>query len=42
SMLVLVGNAAARRVARNRRLTALASRAAGVFLIGFGVKLTTN
>ncbi|HEX2530570.1 MAG TPA: leucine efflux protein LeuE [Burkholderiaceae bacterium] len=42
SMLVLVGNAAARHVARNRRLTVLASKAAGVFLIGFGIKLTTN
>ncbi len=41
-MLVLVGNAAARRLARQRRITTLASRLAGVFLIGFGVKLTTN
>ncbi len=42
SMLVLIGNAAARRLAQQRRVTALASRLAGIFLIGFGVKLTTN
>lgn len=42
SLLVLVGNAAARRLSRNRRIAAFASRAAGVFLIGFGIKLTTN
>ncbi|WP_292932734.1 leucine efflux protein LeuE [Noviherbaspirillum sp.] len=42
SMLVLVGNAAAKRLARNRRIAAFASRAAGMFLIGFGIKLTTN
>lgn len=42
SMLILVGNAAARRLARQRRITRLASRLAGVFLIGFGIKLTTN
>jgi threonine/homoserine/homoserine lactone efflux protein len=42
SLLVLVGNAAARRLARNRRIAAWASKAAGVFLIGFGIKLTTN
>jgi len=42
SLLVLVGNAAARRLAHNRRIAAFATRAAGVFLIGFGIKLTTN
>jgi threonine/homoserine/homoserine lactone efflux protein len=42
SLLVLVGNAAARRLARNRRVATFASRAAGIFLIGFGIKLTTN
>lgn len=42
SLLVLVGNIAARRLARNRRIAAYASKAAGIFLIGFGIKLTTN
>ncbi|MEN3295459.1 MAG: leucine efflux protein [Burkholderiales bacterium] len=42
SLLVIGGNAAARRLARNRRIAAFASRAAGIFLIGFGIKLTTN
>ena len=42
SLLVLVGNMAARRLARNRAIATLASRAAGVFLIGFGIKLTTQ
>jgi leucine efflux protein len=42
SLLVLAGNAAARRLSRNRRIAAFASRAAGIFLIGFGIKLTTN
>ncbi|MBB5393949.1 MULTISPECIES: leucine efflux protein LeuE [unclassified Herbaspirillum] len=42
SILVLAGNAAARRLARNRTIATLASRAAGVFLIGFGIKLTTQ
>jgi threonine/homoserine/homoserine lactone efflux protein len=42
SLLVLVGNAAAKRLARNRRIASFASRAAGIFLIGFGIKLTTN
>jgi threonine/homoserine/homoserine lactone efflux protein len=42
SMLVLAGNAAARRLAQQRRLTQFASRLAGFFLIGFGFKLTTN
>lgn len=42
SLLVLIGNAATRRLARNRRITAFVSRAAGIFLIGFGIKLTNN
>ncbi len=42
SLLVLVGNIAARRLARNRHIAAFASKAAGIFLIGFGIKLTTN
>jgi leucine efflux protein len=42
SLLVFIGNAAAKRLARNRRIAAFASRAAGIFLIGFGIKLTTN
>jgi threonine/homoserine/homoserine lactone efflux protein len=42
SLLVCAGNAAAKRLARNRRIAACASRVAGIFLIGFGIKLTTN
>lgn len=42
SLLVLVGNAAAKRLAHNRTIATLASRAAGVFLIGFGIKLSTH
>jgi leucine efflux protein len=42
SLLVLAGNMAAKCLAHNRHLGRLASRAAGVFLIGFGIKLTTN
>lgn len=42
SLLVLAGNAAAQRLARHRGIAALASRAAGIFLIGFGIKLTTS
>jgi len=42
SLLVLLGNVAARRLAHNRRIGAYASKAAGIFLIGFGLKLTTN
>jgi len=41
-MLVLVGNLAAKRLKNNRRIASLASRAAGVFLVGFGIKLSTN
>lgn len=42
SLLVLAGNAAATRLKNNRRIASIASRAAGIFLIGFGIKLTTN
>jgi leucine efflux protein len=42
SLLVLTGNAIAQRLKGNRRVAAFASKAAGVFLIGFGIKLTTN
>lgn len=42
SLLVVGGNAAARRLARNRRIAGYATKAAGIFLIGFGIKLTTN
>ncbi|HVK94595.1 MAG TPA: leucine efflux protein LeuE [Noviherbaspirillum sp.] len=42
SLLVIAGNAAAKRLAGNRRIAAFASKAAGIFLIGFGIKLSTN
>lgn len=42
SLLVIVGNIAARRLAHHRRIAAFAAKAAGIFLIGFGIKLTTN
>lgn len=42
SLLVLVGNATAKRLARNRRIATISSKAAGIFLIGFSIKLTTN
>ncbi|MBS1187912.1 MAG: leuE [Burkholderiaceae bacterium] len=42
SMLVLVGNTVAKRLARNRRITGFAAKAAGFFLIGFGIKLSFN
>jgi leucine efflux protein len=42
SLLVMLGNTAAKRLGHNRRIAAFASRAAGIFLIGFGIKLTTN
>jgi leucine efflux protein len=42
SLLVVVGNAFAKRLSRHRGITTMASRLAGVFLIGFGIKLTTN
>lgn len=40
--LVLLLNLLSGRLKRNRFVSRLAHRAAGVFLIGFGVKLTTN
>jgi len=42
SLLVLAGNAAATRLKRNRLIAAIASKAAGIFLIGFGIKMTNN
>ena len=42
SLLVLIGNAAAVRLKSDRRIASLASKAAGLFLVGFGIKLTTN
>jgi leucine efflux protein len=42
SLLVFIGNEAAKRLARNHRIATFATRAAGVFLIGFGVRLTTS
>lgn len=42
SLLVMAGNAAAKRLVRNWRIAAFASNAAGIFLIGCGIKLTTN
>ncbi|MEO6918032.1 MAG: hypothetical protein ABI171_03190 [Collimonas sp.] len=42
SLLVLLGNHAAKRLGHNRRIAAFASKAAGFFLIGFGIKLSTN
>lgn len=42
SLLIFVGNAAAARLKRHRRLARLGNQLAGVFLIGFGIKLTTN
>ncbi|MQR01049.1 leucine efflux protein LeuE [Glaciimonas soli] len=42
TMLTLVGNAAAKSLARHRRIAAFATKAAGLFLIAFGIKLTTS
>lgn len=42
SFLVLAGNAAASRVRKSRALARFFSRLAGLFLIGFGIKITTN
>lgn len=42
SLLVVTGNAAARRLARNRRIAKYASKVSGMFLIGFGIKLSTH
>jgi leucine efflux protein len=41
-LLVFIGDAAAARLKRHRRLARLGNRLAGLFLIGFGIKLTTN
>lgn len=42
TLLILAGNAAAVRLKNNKRVASLASKAAGIFLVGFGIKLTTN
>ena len=42
SLLIFAGNAAAARLKQHRGLARLGNRLAGVFLIGFGIKLTTN
>ena len=42
SLLVLGGNAAAKRLKSNQRISTFASKAAGIFLIGFGIKLSTQ
>lgn len=42
SLLVLVGNAAAKRLSHHRRLAKLATRTAGILLILFGFKLGTQ
>jgi leucine efflux protein len=42
SLLVVGGNAAARRLKQNRRIARIGTKVAGVVLIGFGIKLTTN
>jgi leucine efflux protein len=42
SMLAISGSAAAARLKHNRRIAGFATKAAGLFLIGFGIKLTTN
>ncbi len=41
-VLVMVVNAISGRLKRNRHVSRIAHRAAGIFLIGFGIKLTTN
>ena len=42
SLLILAGNAAAARLKNDGRIASIASKAAGIFLIGFGIKLTTH
>ncbi len=42
SILVFAGNVAAARLKNNRNIAALSSKFAGLFLIGFGIKITTN
>jgi threonine/homoserine/homoserine lactone efflux protein len=39
---VIAVNALAGKLKRNPLISRIAHRAAGVFLIGFGIKLTTN
>jgi leucine efflux protein len=39
---VLAGNAAASRLKRNHGIAAASTKLAGVFLIGFGIKITSN
>lgn len=41
-MLVLVGHVLARRLAKNRALARVGARLAGIVLIGFGLKLSTQ
>ncbi len=42
SLLIFVGNALATRLRSLPRVTSIANKLAGLFLIGFGVKLTLN
>lgn len=42
SILVFAGNAAAVRLRNSRHVAALSSKFAGLFLIGFGIKMSTN
>jgi threonine/homoserine/homoserine lactone efflux protein len=42
TLLVVAGNAVARRMRQSQRLAQAGSRAAGALLIGFGIKLTIN
>ena len=42
SVLVFAGNAAAVRLKNSRHIAALSSKLAGLFLIGFGIKMSTN
>jgi leucine efflux protein len=42
SLLVFAGNAAAAKLAKNEKVSRLASRVAGVALIGFGVRLAAE
>lgn len=42
SFLVLAGNAAASRLRENQGVAAISSKLAGLFLVGFGIKITTG
>jgi leucine efflux protein len=42
SFLVVAGNAAATRLKKHRSIAAIGSKLAGLFLIGMGIKITTN